>query len=507
MHSRIQSVVDLNQSLNESWAEVMSIWTNSSLPTDVEYPRLHGANFAQFNQRFLATLELVGSLRRVDESGQLLFLPKVELLTKQLKAASNAVKQMLNEFKSNTNASWKLAGTNLDSVHGFVNGSHVATVNSAQHIDQISVALTALFDIVTGGLKVGRAKGLSIFLGYGELIQQQVSATEKLREDLIKLRDDTTKLAAQTQQASEHAQKQSEEAEKAKEASNIAREGIRESQAEVDAKLAVIRETAKSAAGLEAQVTAYSSSFEAFQKSLDERIELHQNFEQSMSEAMKKNKNREEEIDRLIAKSDAMIKGATTAGLGDSLEQTRKLYHGRMLWSGVYFFASVLLLAASSIPLVAHILPGLFGGWLPATSNVQGAVAANAGAMTGAIHTGPLAPENGSALISLLGRVFLLFPATWLTQFFSKAYSEFFHLEREYAHKAALARSVEGFKKQAPKYEEEITTAVFFEVQTNPSKHKSPDAAEHPILGPLMKKFVDALPLGKNPSEKESAAK
>ena len=114
-----------------------------------------------------------------------------------------------------------------------------------------------------------------------------------------------------------------------------------------------------------------------------------------------------------------------------------------------FFFLSVMLLAASAIPLMAQIFPGLFSTW-------QGTISISTRAASGALASG-----NSDAFLSLLGKIFLMFPATWLTQFFSKAYSEFFHLEREYAHKAALARSVEGFKKQAPKYEEEITTAVF----------------------------------------------
>ena len=53
-------------------------------------------------------------------------------------------------------------------------------------------------------------------------------------------------------------------------------------------------------------------------------------------------------------------------------------------------------------------------------------------------------------LYSFIGRIFLLLPATWLTAFFAKSYASFFDLEREYAHKAALAMSVDGFKRQAP---------------------------------------------------------
>ena len=53
--------------------------------------------------------------------------------------------------------------------------------------------------------------------------------------------------------------------------------------------------------------------------------------------------------------------------------------------------------------------------------------------------------------------------------FFTKTYAHLFQLEREYAHKAALAGSVHGFKLQAKKYEEEITAEVFMEIRMNPA--------------------------------------
>ncbi len=206
-----------------------------------------------------------------------------------------------------------------------------------------------------------------------------------------------------------------------------------------------------------------------------------------MNESRERNESREDEIDRLTAKAESMIQGATTAGLGDSLEKTRELYEKRMRDANNGFLFSVGLLLVCALPLLAQLFPGLFASWLPALQPSQAASASD-------------------AFIALVGKLMLLFPATWLTSFYSKSYSEFFHLEREYAHKAALARSVEGFKKQAPKYEEEITTAVFFEIQSNPSKQAAPDAAEHPIAGPLMKRFIDALPLGKDEAKSKVKA-
>ena len=87
----------------------------------------------------------------------------------------------------------------------------------------------------------------------------------------------------------------------------------------------------------------------------------------------------------------------------------------------------------------------------------------------------------------VLGKVLLMVPATWLTGFFTKSFAESFHLEREYAHKAALAMSVDGFKRQAPKYEEEITAEVFMEIRNNPARGKDVEPAAHPLYDVLAK--------------------
>lgn len=486
MHVRIQGLVTSANDLAQKWSLIVERWDTAGLPDDKPNARLHGATFKEFGKRVMATLDLVASLGRVDEAGQLLFLPKVDSAAKQLKVAHSSVDQLSSELNAQPLALFRDPNGNLDGLQGFVNGAHVSNANAGTQLDQIGNSMTALFDSVSTGLKFGKAKGLSLYHTYGEQLQDLTTGARQLHAEIKALEEAVIVLHSEAKASAEQAQEFSTTAEEALGSIKESFADVKASQAEIDAKLATVRETTKAAASLEAQVEGYEASFDAFQKSLDERVAQHAAFEKNMAEALVTNKNRESEIDRLIAKADSMIKGATTAGLGDSLENTRKLYQKRMVGAGIGFFLSILLLAASAIPLVAHILPGLFIAWIPP-----------------AVHAGVTSQtENGAVLLSLLGKVFLMFPATWLTQFFSKAYSEFFHLEREYAHKAALARSVEGFKKQAPKYEEEIATAVFFEVQSNPSKQKSPEAAEHPILGPLMKKFIDALPLGKTADSK-----
>lgn len=214
----------------------------------------------------------------------------------------------------------------------------------------------------------------------------------------------------------------------------------------------------------------YQNKFDAFQKQLDERNSSFAKFEEETKLAREINSKRDTEIDRLIKLSDAMITGATTAGLSKSLEDTRLRYEKRMNGARTGFQWSVVLLIICAFPLAAHLLPGLFGTWVPAFD----------------------AKADGSPY-AVLGKIVLLLPASWLTAFFTKSYADFFHLEREYAHKAALAMSVDGFKRQAEDYQQEITAEVFMEIRSNPAARQGPDPVSHPLYDILSKTVSKVL--------------
>jgi hypothetical protein len=221
------------------------------------------------------------------------------------------------------------------------------------------------------------------------------------------------------------------------------------------------------AATLEELVNGYQSKFE---KQLDERNSSFAKFEENTKLAFDMNATRDAEIERLTKLSDAMITGATTAGLSKSLEDTRLRYEKRMNSAKTGFQWSVVLLIVSAFPLAANLLPGLFGSWIPTFD----------------------AKADGSPY-AVLGKVVLLLPASWLTAFFTKSYADFFHLEREYAHKAALAMSVDGFKRQAENYQQEITAEVFMEIRSNPATRQGPDPVSHPLYDILSKTVSKVL--------------
>ena len=80
-------------------------------------------------------------------------------------------------------------------------------------------------------------------------------------------------------------------------------------------------------------------------------------------------------------------------------------------------------------------------------------------------------------------RAILLLPTSWLSLFNAKRYANLFKLKEHYAYKYAIASSVEGFKKQAPEYEEAIAFSAFHELSFNPANDidGKKTVAHHPI--------------------------
>lgn len=231
-----------------------------------------------------------------------------------------------------------------------------------------------------------------------------------------------------------------------------------------------IRGVSEDAEKLNAAVVAYSGKFEVFQSELESRSQAFEKYELHAKILDKTNQTNATEIERLTALADSMIAGANTVGIAVSMEEARVRYERRMGGAAIGFLASIMILALSAIPLAAHLVPGLFGGWAA------------------------IAPDGGSTpWYSVIGKFLLLAPATWLTGFFTKTFADYFHLEREYAHKAAIAKAVEGFRRQAPKYEQEITAEVFLEVRTNPAKGKVAEPVAHPVYDFLTKALGKVL--------------
>lgn len=244
--------------------------------------------------------------------------------------------------------------------------------------------------------------------------------------------------------------------------------------AEVLQKLVQVREVSKDADTLQQKVTGFASQFEAFEGQMKARLQQFSEFEIATGEGQRLNEDRERKIQELMDKADTMIRGATTAGLSKSLEDTKDFYETRLAETQKYFLWSVVALLVSALPIAAQIVPGPWQPYFAPTLST---------ATTGA-----------TPWLAAIGKLILVIPGTWATAFFANNYAELFHLSREYAHKAALAKAIDGFKREAPEYAQEIVGSVFMEIQDNPGSRKAPPPATP--QNPVTQKFLEKVLVG-----------
>src|SRR5690606_27358651 len=111
--------------------------------------------------------------------------------------------QLLSELNSNPKVRFQHPSGNLDELRGFVNGSHAVNIRAGGHLEQISGSMAALFDLVSSGLKFGRAKGLSLYHRYGTELQDLVFTVKRLHEEIKGLRDSSAEFQLAVKRAAE----------------------------------------------------------------------------------------------------------------------------------------------------------------------------------------------------------------------------------------------------------------------------------------------------------------
>ena len=420
-----------------------------------------------FRRRVDLVFEVLFSLRPQSESDVAHFVIGSKLV--ELRDQLLKFQRHLDGTLSQLNSQWREGVTIQDGNDNFLwqlmdGSTNIASVDVTPNFQQMHPALNYMVGAIGVFLPLCKTKGVA------DLSDRVSAFNEANREAKLLRKQIQDQGAAVSTTATNVAGYEKEVAEIHVQALTIVT-SLREVQAKASAdasNVATLVEQIKTIGSnseqLEPLIGSYVSKFEAFQKELDNRNEEFIQFQADSKAAKEANENREAEIDRLTKLADSMIKGSTTAGLAKSMEDTRMRYEDRMNAARSGFRWSIVFLVVSAVPLAAHLLPGLIGEFFPK--------------VTATAH---------ESWYGVLGKVLLMVPATWLTGFYTKTFADFFHLEREYAHKAALAMSVDGFKRQAPKYEEEITAEVFLEIRNNPAKGSSVEPASHPLYDVLSK--------------------
>lgn len=213
-------------------------------------------------------------------------------------------------------------------------------------------------------------------------------------------------------------------------------------------------------------------------KDLEEKVQIHNEFIlahqgkletlQAEIEAEKvildnikdKHIRRTDEIQRQAEDAEKMLQGATIAGLAGEFGSIKSKLETDLTAARNAVHLSAFLLFLSVLPIVFYV----FGPVLGIDTNI------NLGFGGG--------DTLAQSLTGLAMRAVLLIPATWFARFSAKRYDRIFRLREHYAYKYSLATAVEGFKKQAPGYENDIAAETFYELTFNPAERLDPPRNE-----------------------------
>lgn len=226
--------------------------------------------------------------------------------------------------------------------------------------------------------------------------------------------------------------------------------------AKVTEQNAAIEQAISKSADLETSIEASTEALQLFEKQIEERDKRFKSGEAALTNLLADLRSKEESVDELIEKSDQMLSLATVAGLASNFGDMKKQLTNELRRAGFAFYVAIVFLAVSAIPLFFLIMMPIAKPFIE--YYFEGLKIAEQSSPT----------NSWQYLGQVLGRLLILVPAIWLVRFTSIRYSSLFRLREHYAYKYSMAVAVEGFKKQAPLYGQEITAMVLEQLAFNP---------------------------------------
>lgn len=148
-----------------------------------------------------------------------------------------------------------------------------------------------------------------------------------------------------------------------------------------------------------------------------------------------------EDIQRLTKEAEAMLFGATNAGLASTFTDVAKTLGGRLFWSSAFFVGGIVALVGCLFVLYEFMMQIVAG------------------------HD--FTPMD--LAVGLFLRAAILVPLGWFCYFFSRRAHALFELQQHYIHKASLAASVEPFRRQAGEHASTAVAGVLQEIMKNPA--------------------------------------
>lgn len=430
-------------------------------------------SLAEIDSRVIAICEL-GTTINPDVEALLVPQGVINALNKPLSnvlAQYESLRDQLGSIKAAGGGPGALDPTSL--IFSSANGR--VTVEVASLFQTIWNASENLLAPLHQLLAIVGVEGHADYSSAAKAFAQVVSDMHAQRKELAAITEQANAGLKQVQEALSKANAGHGEIERLKDESDKARKTLAEYESEGTQKITAIRATSEEAEQLRKSVKAYQGSFEDFQTQLEAREKAMLEGTEQQDQLLTSLKKIEQQIQALNAQAEDMLSGATVAGLASAYGNMRSELSGELRFARWAFYAAILFLGASAVPLALYVIPGL-NALLP-----------------GDVGSASSATDPVELLLQILGRTILLIPAAWLTKFAASRHAALFRLKEHYSYKYSVASSVEGFKKQAEPYKDDIAAATFFELTDNPAvrmeSHSHEERHPNPAMEWLMKKM------------------
>jgi hypothetical protein len=376
---------------------------------------------------------------------------RVVALRDQLALLGESVRGLANNLANIPN--WGGA-SRFDASAGVLHMHDGNTIGIAQLIGDLQTKFDAALEPYLMIASAVQPRGIGTLAAASRTVTEKAIEAEKLFAELEK-----SKLAWASHLERIEAGKQNfdaldTEAKRVLEEVEKVRKTVDENATKVGVAVTVTEELRAEATTLEATITSYQDKFNSFEKLLEKRQTALDSGNEALSQLTGELQKEKEKIVGLVSKAEEMLGGATTAGLASTYKGQADDVNGQLNTARSWYYVSIALLIASAA--VALNLLGSVGIGLPIFPS-----------FTADTPTGTIAVQALSALGS---RGLLILPALLLAGFTSRRHAALFRLREEYSHKYTAAASVQGFKIQAPTYDESIAAAVFAELLKNPAQ-------------------------------------
>lgn len=353
----------------------------------------------------------------------------------------------------------------FDPASGVITGNDGSSVNLRPNLDDVLTSTDAALEAYLVIAGVVQPKGIGTYASASRAMTKNVSETGKLLSELRKQAGELTKKANQLEDKATSVTETHTEAQRLAGEIAAARVTANENEQKILAAATAAEGSRSKATSVDAQVVEYEDKFKAFQTLLDTREAELKNGTAALAALDKSLREKENQSTDLLETAAKMLGGATIAGLSVTFHDKAVEVNGQLNSARLGFYASIAFLLCSIL-----ISLNLFTFWgkihgLPPLPTISPQTQA-----------GTLAIQTLAALGS---RALVILPALLLAGFAAHRHSALFRLREEYSHKKALAVSVQGFKEQAPTFQEPIAAAVFQELLLNPANSIDRGVAEN----------------------------